>query len=194
MRQCSSNRRRQRNELNYTPTVIAMCGKQRSTPLKRRGVIDLVSYLISFEILLFYLEQNVYTQQRRAESPIGNQPRAAPWVTVNKVICALKEQKDGTRISLAPVALTARWIVGTLVPRVLPWAVFLLGLRPVLAHYISCYAMLWDYHFVETSPRPCSLHQLLCFGVIILWKLRPVLAYNINCYITPWTYHHAESC
>ena len=97
--------------------------------------------------------------------------------------------------------------------------------------------MLWGYHFVETSPRPCSLHQLLCFGVIILlklcpvlaryiscyalglsfcWnfapsllvtsaamqcfgviillKLRPVLAYNINCYITPWSYHHEESC
>ena len=29
-------------------------------------------YLIWFEILLFYLEQMVCTQQRRAESPIGN--------------------------------------------------------------------------------------------------------------------------
>ena len=43
-----------------------------------------------------YLEQRVFAQQRRAESPIGIQPRAAPWVTLNQVISALKEQQEGT--------------------------------------------------------------------------------------------------
>ena len=75
--------------------------------------------------------------QRRAESPIRIQPRAAPWVKIFQQTCALKEQKEGERvsISLAPVALTARQLVNEHTPRVLPWAVFLLGLRPVIAHH-----------------------------------------------------------
>ena len=79
-------------------------------------------------------------EQRRAESPIRIQPRAAPWVKIFQQTCALKEQKEGERvsISLVPVALTARWIVSALVPRVLPWAVFLLGLRPAIACSIDC--------------------------------------------------------
>ena len=40
--------------------------------------------------------------------------------------------------SLSPVALTARQLVNELTPRVLPWAVFPLGLRPVLACNRGC--------------------------------------------------------
>ena len=78
--------------------------------------------------------------QRRAESPIRIQPRAAPWVKIFQQTCALKEQKEGERtsISLSPVALTARQLVNELTPRVLPWAVFPLGLRPVIARNHGC--------------------------------------------------------
>ena len=37
-----------------------------------------------------------YWEQRRAESPIRIQPRAAPWVKMFQQACALKEQKEGT--------------------------------------------------------------------------------------------------
>ena len=76
--------------------------------------------------------------------------------------CALKEQKEGERVntSLAPVALTARQLVNELTPRVLPWAVFPLGLRPVLAYNHGCCTLRW---------------------VISLSGLRPVLACNHSC-------------
>ena len=79
-------------------------------------------------------------EQRRAESPIRIQPRAAPWVKIFQQTCALKEQKEGERtsISLSPVALTVRQLVNELTPRVLPWAVFPLGLRPVIARNHGC--------------------------------------------------------
>ena len=85
-------------------------------------------------LLIIILECRVCIPQRRAESPIRIQPRAAPWVKMFQLTCALKEQKEGrTSISLAPFALTARQLVNELKPRVIPWAVFLLGLRPVIA-------------------------------------------------------------
>ncbi len=101
-------------------------------------------------------------EQRRAESPIRIQPRAAPWVKIFQQTCALKEQKEGERVStsLAPVALTARQLVNELTPRVLPWAVFPLGLRPVLAYNHGCCTLRW---------------------VISLSGLRPVLARNHGC-------------
>ena len=52
--------------------------------------------LICLKILLFYLEQMVCLLRRRAESPIGIQPRAAPWVKRFQQTCALKEQKERT--------------------------------------------------------------------------------------------------
>ena len=56
------------------------------------------------------------------------------------------------------------------------------GFAPSLP--VTSAAMLWDYHFLEISPRLYSLHQLLlqCFGFIILLKLRPVFAHNHGCY------------
>ena len=56
--------------------------------------------------ILFFTLNKVCAQQRRAESPKGIQPRAAPWVTLNQVISALR-----TSTSLAPFALTARQLV-----------------------------------------------------------------------------------
>ncbi len=47
--------------------------------------------------ILFFTLNKVCAQQRRAESPKGIQPRAAPWVTLNQVISALKEQKEGRK-------------------------------------------------------------------------------------------------
>ena len=35
---------------------------------------------------------------------------------------------------LPPAALSERKLLSSLTPRVLPWAIFLLGLRPVIAH------------------------------------------------------------
>jgi len=46
--------------------------------------------------------------------------------------CALKEQERNDT-SLAPFALTARQLIIYRLPMVLPWAIFLLGLRPVFA-------------------------------------------------------------
>ena len=46
--------------------------------------------------------------------------------------CALKEQERNDTF-LAPFALTARQLVVYRLPMVLPWAIFLLGLRPVFA-------------------------------------------------------------
>ena len=98
-------------------------------------------------------------EQRRAESPIRIQPRTAPWVKRFQQTCALKEQKEEerTNTSLAPVALTVRWIVGALVPRVLPWAVFPLGLRPAFDRNHGC----------------CTLRR-----IILLLPLRPAIACN----------------
>ena len=114
---------------------------------------------ICLKILLFYLEQMVCLLQRRAESPIRIQPRAAPWVKRFQQTCALKEQKEEerTNTSLSPVALTVRWIVGALVPRVLPWAVFPLGLRPAFDRNHGC----------------CTLRR-----IILLLGLRPVFDRN----------------
>ena len=83
-------------------------------------------------------------EQRRAESPIRIQPRAAPWVKMFQQTCALKEQKEGRpSISLAPFALTARQLVNELKHRVLPWAVIPLGLRPVIARNINRCTLSW---------------------------------------------------
>ena len=74
------------------------------------------------------------SEQRRAESPIRIQPRAAPWGTLKQGICALKEQKEGTHepFSGSFCAYSAQ-LVSYWSPRVLPWAVFLLGLCPAIA-------------------------------------------------------------
>ena len=73
--------------------------------------------------------------------------------------CALKEQERNDT-SLAPFALTARPLVIYRLPMVLPWAIFLLGLRPVFAR-----------------------NHLLVYNVLkyYLLGLRPVFARNINC-------------
>ena len=74
--------------------------------------------------------------------------------------CALKEQERNDTF-LAPFALTARQLVVYRLPMVLPWAIFLLGLRPVFARN----------HFY------CTLRW-----VISLSGLRPVLARNLGCW------------
>ena len=68
--------------------------------------------------------------------------------------CALKEQERNDTF-LAPFALTARQLVVYRLPMVLPWAIFLLGLRPVFACNVNWCAMsrsviLW------ASPCHCS--------------------------------------
>jgi|GEM_PF-6267665 len=147
---------------------------------------------ICLKILLFYLEQMVCLLQRRAESPIRIQPRAAPWVKIFQQTCALKEQKEGERvsISLAPVALTARQLVNELTPRVLPWAVFPLGLRPVLArNHGSCTLCLVIFH-LGFHPLLLVLWLLhVALGCVLL-GLRPVLAYNIGCCTLRWVIFH----
>ena len=107
-----------------------------------------------FHIYHYKLVRRGCMQQRRAESPIRIQPRAAPWVKRFQQTCALKEQKEGERtsISLSPVALTARQLVNELTPRVLPWAVFLLGLRPVLARNHCCCTFRWIIFFLVLRP------------------------------------------
>ena len=54
--------------------------------------------------------------------------------------CALKEQERNDT-SLTPFALTARQLVNYRLPMVLPWAIFLLGLRPVFARNVNWCAM-----------------------------------------------------
>ena len=56
------------------------------------------------------------------------------------LFCALKEQKEvaNTHRKIIPIALSERKLLGSLFPRVLPWAVILLGLRPVFAYNIDC--------------------------------------------------------
>ena len=68
--------------------------------------------------------------------------------------CALKEQKEGERVntSLAPVALTARQLVNEHTPRVLPWAVFPLGLRPAVAYNIGCCTFRWVIFTLGLRP------------------------------------------
>ena len=74
----------------------------------------------------------------------------------------------------------------------LPWAVFLLGLRPVLARNHGCCTLpLFGHRSTIARNYGCYCNAL---GIIILLKFRPVLAHNINCYITSWTYHYAKSC
>ena len=63
-------------------------------------------------------------------------------------------------ISLAPVALTARQLVNELTPRVLPWAVFPLGLRPAIAR----------------NHGSCTFRL-----IISLSGLRPAIARNYGC-------------
>ena len=101
-----------------------------------------------------------------------------------QLTCALKEQKEGERtsISLSPVALTVRQLVNELTPRVLPWAVFPLGLRPVLAYNIGCRTLCWGISL--SGLRPVLAYNIgcrtLCWG-ISLSGLRPVLARNHGC-------------
>ena len=87
--------------------------------------------------------------------------------------CALKEQKEGTSSSLAPVALTARQLVNELTPRVLPWAVIPLGLRPVIARTHSCHTLRWVILFLGLRPviarnrGSCNARYFLCsLGVL----------------------------
>ena len=51
--------------------------------------------------------------------------------------CALKEQERNDT-SPTPFALTARPLVNYRLPMALPWAIFLLGLRPVIALNQGC--------------------------------------------------------
>ena len=131
-------------------------------------------------------------EQRRAESPIRIQPRAAPWVKIFQQTCALKEQKEGERvsISLAPVALTARQLVNELTPRVLPWAVFPLGLRPAIARNHGSCTFRWIIFLFGFHPLLLVLWLLhVALGCVLL-GLRPVLAYNIGCCTLRWVIFH----
>ena len=127
-------------------------------------------------------------EQRRAESPIRIQPRAAPWVKRFQQTCALKEQKEGERvsISLAPVALTARQLVNELTPRVLPWAVFPLGLRPAIAcNHGSC-TFRWIIFLCGLRPLLPVLWLLhIALGCVLL-GLFPVFGCNIGCCTLHW--------
>ena len=128
-------------------------------------------------------------EQRRAESPIRIQPRAAPWVKRFQQTCALKEQKEGERtsISLSPVALTARQLVNELTPRVLPWAIFPLGLRPVFALNRGYCTSSWVIFFLEL--RPVCARNIGCCTLrwaIFPLGLRPVLARNHCCCTLRW--------
>ena len=58
-------------------------------------------------------------------------------------------------MSLAPVALTARQLVNELKPKVLPWAVIPLGLRPVIARNHGYHTLRLVILFFGASPRLC---------------------------------------
>ena len=136
----------------------------RSVPFRCYDEKYYFRFLIWLEILLFYLEQRVCLLQRRAESPIENYPWAAPWVTVNYVICDLKEQKEVTNeyFTGSFCAYSAQ-LVNYRSPRALPWAVFLLGLRPVLARNHGCYCST-QYSFLfmaHTLRHSCSFGNSL---------------------------------
>ena len=130
--------------------------------------------------------------------------------TVDPLFCALKEQKEEERksTSLAPFALTARQLVNYRLPMVLPWAIFLLGLRPVFArnrllmyNVLKCYLAIFAPSLLETaywctmswsvilrsSPRFCSkpFTGVQCLEVLSCW-LRPAIARNINCCTLSW--------
>ena len=93
-------------------------------------------------------------------------------------------------ISLAPVALTARQLVNELTPRVLPWAVFPLGLRPVLARNHGSYTFRWIIFLFGLHPLLLVLWLLhVALGCVLL-GLRPVLAYNIDCCTLRWVIFH----
>ena len=116
--------------------------------------------------------------QRRAESPIRIQPRAAPWVKIFQQACALKEQKEGERVStsLSPVALTARQLVNELVPRVLPWAVFPLGLRPAIAHTRGYCTLSLAISLLGHRPVfACNIAASHCIGLFPFQGLAPLL-------------------
>ena len=82
-------------------------------------------------------------------------------------------------ISLSPVALTARQLVNEHTPRVLPWAVFLLGLRPVIARNHCCYTLPWvilflGFRLVIACNRGCCTFR----RVIFLLGLHPAIAHT----------------
>ena len=127
--------------------------------------------------------------QRRAESPIRIQPRAAPWVKRFQQTCALKEQKEGARTSilLAPVALTARQLVNEFTPRVLPWAVFPLGLRPVFARNHGCCTLRRIILLLGLRPVFARKHGSCTFRwIIFLLPLCVAIAYNIGSCTFRW--------
>ena len=135
--------------------------------------------------------------------------------TGDPLFCALKEQKESERrgTSLAPFALTARQLVNYRLPMVLPWAIFLLGLRPVFArnrlleyNVLKCYlagsapslletaywcTMSWNV-ILRASPRLCSkpLTDVQCLEVLSC-GLRPAFVRNINGCTLSWTVLHA---
>ncbi|MES4921041.1 hypothetical protein ABVC70_03715 [Hoylesella timonensis] len=101
-----------------------------------------------------------YMQQRRAESPNKRIAQSNALGTVSSLFCALKEQKEDERkgTSLTPFALTARQLVNYRLPMVLPWAIFLLGLRPVFArnrllvyNVLKCYLAIFAPSLLETA-------------------------------------------
>ena len=103
---------------------------------------------------------------------------ASPWVKIFQQTCALKEQKEGERTSilLSPVALTARQIVNELKPRVLPWAVFQLGLRPVFARNHFYCTLRW----VISLSGLCLVIAVIvvaahCVGLFSFWGFAPSL-------------------
>ena len=51
-----------------------------------------------------------------------------------------------------PFALTARQLAYAPLPRALLWAVFLLGLRPVLARNIGCCTLFWVLFLLGLRP------------------------------------------
>ncbi len=77
--------------------------------------------------------------------------------------------------SFFPFALTARWLAYASLPRALLWAVFLLGLRPVLAQ-------MYPPKLFAGLPR---LARNICYTislVVFLFGLRSAILRKPNCY------------
>ena len=117
--------------------------------------------------------------QRRAESPIRIQPRAAPWVKMFQQTCTLKEQKEGERVntSLAPVALTARQLVNEHThPGCYPGLYSFWGFAPsllitlVAAHSAGLFS-LWGF----TPLLPLLVVTAHYSGLFSFWGFAPFL-------------------
>ena len=87
--------------------------------------------------------------------------------TVSPLFCTLKEQKEEERkgTSLTPFALTARQLVNYRLPMVLPWAIYLLGLRPVFArNRLLVYNVLKCY--LAVFAPAITRNRLLVYNVL----------------------------